>query len=178
MIHLVGALVAFVWIGLIAVLNPAYLPWLAPVVLALIFAIPVTLLVQSVKAGQWTRDAGLFVTPEEVDAPAELRSFERALEERNAANVRAQDGFVSAIVDPYVNAVSVARLRDTARCYNKEISLTRALYAVKLLEHGPRCLNRNERFAILNDRLLLTEAHERVWTLGEEQRQSWGLQKA
>ena len=178
MIHFVVALVAFVWIGLVAALNPAYLPWLAPVVLALIFGIPVTLLVQTVNAGRWARNAGLFVTPEEIDPPEELRLFERTLRERDAANVRAQRGFVAAIIDPYVNAVCVARLRPTARCYNKEIGLTRALYAVRLLEHGPQGLDRNERFAILNDRLLLTEAHERVWILGEPQEQSWGLQQA
>ncbi|MHB1544487.1 MAG: glucans biosynthesis glucosyltransferase MdoH [Gammaproteobacteria bacterium] len=174
-LHVWCALVALVWTGLIAALNPVYLIWLLPIVLALLLVTPVTIMTESVEAGQRARKARLFLTPEESQPPEEIQSLDRSLGERVRAGRRACPGFSSALVDPYVNAVAVASLSRTARRYNREIDLTRSLYAARLLARGPKALNRSEQLAVLHDRQLLTELHHRIWTLTEDSAQNWNL---
>lgn len=173
--HAWCALIAVSWSALIAALDPSYLVWLLPIVIALILITPVTILTNSTKAGLWTRDAHLFQTPEETHPPEEIRALGRALGERVTAGFRARTGFRAAFIDPYVNAVAVARLSATARRYNREIDLTRSLYAARLLARGPQALDRGEQLAVLNDRELLTELHNRIWTLPEDLARNWNL---
>ncbi len=167
--------VAIVWTSLIAALNPDDLAWLLPIVLALLLAVPVTILTESVDAGLRARGAGLFLTPEESSPSGEIRALDQALEERARAGKRARRGFSSALVDPYVNAAHIASLSSVSPHYNKEAELTRSLYAARLLARGPETLNRSEKLAVLHDRQLLTELHNHIWTLAEDLAQKWNL---
>jgi membrane glycosyltransferase len=177
-VHFWGMLVAIVWSSLIYALDPSYLAWLLPIVLALILITPITFLSSSTRVGQRARNAHLFLTPEECQPPEEIQALGQALRERSTAGARARPGFSAALTDPYVNAVALARLSPVARHYNEEVNLTRALYSARLLARGPHALNPSEQFAVLNDRQLISELHERIWALPENQALAWNLYDA
>jgi membrane glycosyltransferase len=54
---------------------PATVPWLAPVFLGLIFAIPVSMMLSSVAIGQATARCGLLITPAETSPPPVLEKL-------------------------------------------------------------------------------------------------------
>lgn len=168
-------LVALVWSSLIVFLNPSYLIWLLPIVLALLLVVPIIVLTNSVTLGQSACKAGLFLTPEERSPPEEIRALQHALAARTQDSARARAGFRAALVDPYVNALAIASSHTNERHYNKEVALTRSLYATRLLSRGPKALDRNEQLAVLHDRQLLNELHNRIWALTGDAAQHWNL---
>src|SRR5581483_4019103 len=70
LLGLAGATVAWLW-------APALLPWLAPVLLGLLSAIPLSLLLGSVRAGRSLARRRLLLIPEEV-APAGVLQYQQA----------------------------------------------------------------------------------------------------
>ncbi len=72
-----GGHMATGWLAAAALgwLAPAYLPWMLPVIAGLVMAAPVTVLTSSPQGGLWALRLGLLVTPEEREAPAELRTL-------------------------------------------------------------------------------------------------------
>jgi membrane glycosyltransferase len=61
--------------GILAWLAPSYLPWVLAVIAGLVVAAPLTVLSSSRRSGLLALRLGLLVTPEERDAPAELRTL-------------------------------------------------------------------------------------------------------
>jgi membrane glycosyltransferase len=171
-IHGPGTLLGLGWACLVLLLDPAFLPWLAPVVGALILSIPLAVLTSRIAPGRRARALGLFMTPEETDPPREIRDTLRYAAEAPAP----LPGLIDAVVDPLVNAVALAarsvRLRDTPLVHESRMRLTeRAVLA------GPAALSAAERSALLNDPVALARLHERVWTAGE-MHAGWGVPAA
>jgi membrane glycosyltransferase len=78
-----GALGAGAWI-----ISPAVFLWLSPVILGLALAIPLAVLTADPRLGERLRALGLFVTPEELDPPAILKSLAKAQSQvREAPNL-------------------------------------------------------------------------------------------
>ncbi len=173
--HALGAMLAFAWAALLYALDPGFLWWLLPVLGSLILALPVSVYTSRVQTGQAARRLGLFATPEERTPTAEISLLQQTSLTRQTAARRAVPGFQAAITDPYVNAVIMARLSPVLRRYNEEVTLTRALYRVRLLRHGPTALNRREQLAVLGDRGLLEDLHGSVWASSAERASLWSL---
>lgn len=66
-----AAALSILWWG-----APAYLPWVAPVIVGLLAAIPFTVVTSWRRSGLWARSWGLLVTPEEREPPGELRTLQ------------------------------------------------------------------------------------------------------
>lgn len=67
-----GALaLSILWWG-----APDYLPWVAPVIVGLLAAVPFTVVTSWRRSGLWARSMGLLVTPEEREPPGELRTLQ------------------------------------------------------------------------------------------------------
>ncbi|MCX7363973.1 MAG: glucans biosynthesis glucosyltransferase MdoH [Alphaproteobacteria bacterium] len=66
-----AASLSILWWG-----APAYLPWVAPVIVGLLAAIPFTVVTSWRRSGLWARSLGLLVTPEEREPPGELRTLQ------------------------------------------------------------------------------------------------------
>jgi membrane glycosyltransferase len=60
------------WALLVHLLTPALLPWLAPVLLGLVVAVPLALLSGSAGLGVAAARRGWFLVPEEIRPPREL----------------------------------------------------------------------------------------------------------
>jgi membrane glycosyltransferase len=71
--HAGHAAIGAVWAGTILWFAPAFLPWVGPVVLGMLVAVPLNVVSSRVAAGRAARRLGLFLTPEEVAPPEELR---------------------------------------------------------------------------------------------------------
>ena len=108
--HGLQTLIGVVWAGFVAWLNPQYLWWLAPVAGALIVSIPLSVYTSRASLGRRARDAGLFLIPEEVRVPREIRAMSAHL-----AASPVPPTFATAIVDPLVNALACAAALDRRR---------------------------------------------------------------
>src|SRR5690606_11346126 len=91
------------WAATVYWLNPAFLWWLLPIVGALAVSIPISVATSRVSQGRAARRDGLFLIPEEIMPPAEIR---RARE--LAASTPPPPGFAAAVVDPQANALTCA----------------------------------------------------------------------
>jgi membrane glycosyltransferase len=160
--HGPGTVLGLAWAALVLWLDPAFLPWLAPVVGALALSIPLAVLTSRIAPGRRARRAGLFVTPEETAPPREIR--ETSL--HAARGSTPLPGLIDAVVDPVVNAIATAargvRSRESAAVHQARMALTE-----RALVEGPAALSAAERGALLNDPVALARLHERVWTADE-----------
>jgi membrane glycosyltransferase len=131
-----------------------------------------------VRLGQRARRRQLFTIPEETAPPAELRDLEQNLRATEAAAARApaaeQDGFVRAVVDPYVNAAHQALL-GPRRSLKASIRAARRALLARALRNGPAALNGRERRILLSDPEMVEQLHQGVWAIPERARATlWG----
>jgi membrane glycosyltransferase len=168
---------ACLWGASVFSLNPEYFWWLAPIVVALALSMPLSVLASRVSLGERARAARLLLTPEETEPPAEVRELRRSLEDaarwQQALSGAERDGFVRAVVDPYVNALHCS-LSGAPRRLRDSIRAARRALVVRALEHGPGALGPGERRVLLGDAELLRDLHERVWALPPERARRWG----
>jgi membrane glycosyltransferase len=157
--HGFDTLFASAWGVALYWLNPDYFWWVLPIIGALVLAIPVSVMASRVTAGERARELGLFLTPEETDPPTEIRAV--------AAQLAAQpppprDDFVTAVVDPYVNALHRALLRPIRQL---RMTLRKAHLALvdEVFRKGPSVLTAADRRALLRHPDLVAELHRRAW---------------
>ncbi len=79
--HGVHTVFGIAWIALVWWLDPQYLPWLLPVVGALILSIPLSVYTSRADAGKALRRQGLFLIPEETRTPPVLIATRKYLRE-------------------------------------------------------------------------------------------------
>jgi membrane glycosyltransferase len=176
--HGLATLGATAWGAGIYWLNPQYARWLAPIVGALIVSVPVSVFMSRVRIGAAARRAGLFVTPEEAVPPPELLELETAVaaaQRRDAGLAPPErDGFVRAVVDPYLNALHLWFIRKP-RSSKPSIEQQRLVLVERLLAEGPGALRDRDRKALLLDARRFEALHRQVWELpSTEQARPWG----
>ena len=141
---------------------------MTPIIAALVLAVPVSVLTSRVGTGERARRWRLFLIPEETAPPRELVDVSdavRAAEQKARALAPAErDGFVRAVVDPYVNALHRALLRGR-RSLGATIRARRTAMLERALAAGPEALAEHERRTLLRDPELTDALHDRVWAL-------------
>ncbi|MDE3084129.1 MAG: glucans biosynthesis glucosyltransferase MdoH, partial [Verrucomicrobiota bacterium] len=106
----------FVW-GLSSfVLAPIFFWWLSPVIAGLVLSVPLSIFLSKSGIGQHARQLRLFLTPEETQPPYELRRLRQNLaacykQISPIEPLRDDYGLLQAVLDPYINAMHVALLR-------------------------------------------------------------------
>jgi len=165
--HGAHTLLGIAWVGGVYWINPSFVWWLLPVAGALMLSIPVSVLTSRVTLGRRARNAGFFVIPEELQAPAEIEAM--VLYTRQAAAPR---GFVDAVVNPVMNALicaaTSARVRSTATLRKQRVSNVK-----NALQKGPRELSGAQRMAIVDDAAALSQLHAAVWASADSNREWW-----
>ncbi len=146
--------------------TPALLPWLSPVLLGLVLAIPLAMLTGSGSAGRWLRERGLLLIPEEESTPEILKNLD-------VCSTPPAGGLVEVTVSPFANAVHTALLkRSKVRARHKEAFLHNLIE--RFLADGPHALSRRELMALLWDPEAVTAIHRRLWTTpGEALHADW-----
>lgn len=175
--HGLDTIVATVWGLGVFWLSPHYFWWLTPIIGALILSVPVSVLASRIRVGDGARRRGIFLIPEEYSPPPELRDLEaelRTARQKCAGYPPAeQDGFVRAIVDPYVNALHCVLLGRSRRL-KTSIRVGREELRQRALDLGPSALSGAERRALLYDPDITTKLHDQVWQLPHERASRWG----
>lgn len=154
-------LLGMAWAGGVLWLNPLFLPWLLPVVGALMLSIPISVYSSSARLGRQARRLGLFLTPEESSPPAELRQVARDMQ-RQPLTLR----FADAVTDPTCNALLCALGRTRAKRPGA-FRRRRAKLAEAALRMGPRALADSDKMALLDDPQVLSQLHLLVWSAPE-----------
>jgi membrane glycosyltransferase len=77
-------------------------------------------------------------------------------------------GLVSALVDPYVNAIHLTLLRESHGAPEADLSLSRDLDTEAFFQTDPSKLSRDQQLALLSDLARVRRLHHRVWRLGPE----------
>lgn len=156
-----------VW-GLAAfIMVPRFFLWLSPVVAGLVLSIPLSILLSKTSLGQAVRRLGLFLTPEETQPPYELKRLHQNLAEcyRHLLPpelLRSDYGLLQAVLDPYVNAMHVALLRQ--RRPSDEARDWFALLRERLLREGPAKFTTKEKMALLLDADSMIWLHRELWS--------------
>ena len=162
--HGVHTLLGVGWAAGVYWLNPLFLWWLLPIVGALMLSIPLSVYTSRVTIGRKLRDRRVFVIPEELNPPQEIRSVMRSV--RLAGPV---PGFVDAVVDPLINALACAA--GTARATRARSVNDERLVRAALVD-GPDALTVAQKNLMLGNALALSQLHGLVWS-STEAHTSW-----
>jgi membrane glycosyltransferase len=136
------------------------------VLAGLVLSIPVSIILSKNSLGTQARKLGIFLTPEETQPPHELSRLTQNLVEcykhmRPIEVLRNDYGLLQAVLDPYVNAVHVAMLRQ--RRPSEESRDWFATLRQRLLSEGPAQLTNKEKLALLLDAESMILLHEELW---------------
>jgi len=134
-----------------------------PIFGSLMLSIPVSVISSRVGLGLKTRDASLFLIPEEYNPPQALLATDQYTHENRYHALN--DGFVRAVVDPQQNALacSLATSRHGQAEPIEWLRQERVRHAVKV---GPAELSNHDRLQLLSDPVALARLHEQVWAEG------------
>ena len=158
------------------ILIPAYFAWLSPVLAGLVCSIPLSIFLSKASFGRRARELGIFLTPEETAPPHELRMLEQNLTEcyRHLPPfepLRADYGLMQAVLDPYINAMHVALLRQ-----RRPSAGAREWFAklqIRLLREGPGRFTTKEKMALLLDPQSMIRLHRELWSLPSDSLAEW-----
>jgi membrane glycosyltransferase len=148
-------------------LVPEFFWWLSPVLAGLVLSIPLSILLSKAGLGRRARSLGLFLIPEETQPSDELRRLRQHLAEcyrhlQPIEPLRADYGLMQAVLDPYVNAMHVALLRQ--RRPSEEAREWFAQLRRKLLHEGPEGFTTKEKMALLLDAESMIWLHRELWS--------------
>jgi membrane glycosyltransferase len=158
------------------IISPPFFFWLSPVVIPLVASIPISILLSKAGFGSALRRVGLLHTPEETFPPYELKRLHQNLAEcyRHLPPIeplRADYGLLQAVLDPYVNAMHVALLRQ-----RKQTEESREWFSQlreRLLRDGPGRFTVKEKMALLMDAESMITLHRELWSCPAEDLAEW-----
>lgn len=159
--HWHHTLVGLGWGALAFHLNPAFFWSLVPVLVGMVLIAPLSQLLSKKRMGEAFARWKLLSIPEETHPPTEVADIparEAILAQRTP--LPCGSGLMSAVVDPYVNAVHVSLLADQV---GGELSTAGRELGEKLLRDGEKALSKAEMSRILNKGDLLNWLHREVW---------------
>jgi membrane glycosyltransferase len=176
--HGMQTLVGFIWGVTSFILLPAYFWWLSPVLAGLVLSVPVSIFFSKASMGRQARELGIFLTPEEMDPPLELRQLQKHLDEcyhhlPPFEPLRADYGLMQAVLDPYINAMHVALLRQ--RRPSEEAQEWFAQLRERLLRDGPGEFSLKEKMALLLDADSMMWLHRELWSCPADSLAAWWL---
>ncbi len=159
--HGMHALAGLLWLAAVAMVDLNAALWTLPVAAALMLAVPASVLTSRPAVGRKARVLGLFLVPEELVVPRELRRM-RALAAQAQDDARRHD-WVTAIVDPRLHAV-VAASAPLRRSESPQRRVDRVEHVARALLDGPAALDAGQRRRLLRDRLALVHLHRLAWS--------------
>jgi membrane glycosyltransferase len=109
--HKFSTVLGLLWGGVLLYAAPGLFWWFLPVLAGLIVSVPFSAWTSRASAGQWMREHGLFLTPEELDPPEILNRFTRELAQATSSPWAApRDGLGWVLEDPAVCALHLSLL--------------------------------------------------------------------
>ncbi|WP_338667036.1 glucans biosynthesis glucosyltransferase MdoH [Pseudodesulfovibrio methanolicus] len=173
-----GALFGLLWGGVVWLYAPRFFWWIAPIVLPIVFSMPLSVLTSHDGPGRWLRRKRLLLIPEETSPDREITDVTHFTAEMEDAPVPLglprEAGFLRALLDPGLNGLRRALLLRHKRNPGEIARARNARLVEKLLEGGPKTLSAGEKQCLLRAPDALLEAHTRAWTAdGDAVRKAW-----
>ena len=174
--HRNDVLLGIIWGMVVFLFNPGFLVWLAPILIALILSIPLSVWTSRKESGRLFRRLGLFLTPEEISPPLEVKLLKEFQQDFQAENRERHPGFIRAITDPCVNTLHLSLLGNKKKKVSTDIGIRRHRLRKKALHTGPKGLASKEKREILSDPTSMSVLHRWVWELPAlELSKKWGV---
>ncbi len=155
--------------------TPGLLPWLSPILLGWVGAIPLAMLTSSDRVGAALRERGFLLIPEEIEPPRILEGLDEpppALNRPGALEKVARFGLLQVVVAPPINAIHLSMLRrSNVVARHKEKQLERLM--TRLLTEGPDALEQRELMALLWDAEAMSKIHREIWRTREDRLHPW-----
>ncbi len=176
--HAGHTLVGVGWGALALSISPVFAAWMSPILFGMVTSIPVSLVTGQLAPGLLVRRLGLLATPEELDPPAELARLARNLDacRRHTPplpELAPDYGLMQAVLDPYVNAVHLALLREREQAPGVAAEVRFAPLRERLLLEGPGALVARDKLALLLDAESMAILHRDLWSLPAERLATW-----
>jgi membrane glycosyltransferase len=148
--------------------------WLTPIFAGWMLAPFLAWATSSSRLGLGLKAWGLFVTPEEVEPPAELHGLGG-----EASATAGPASWTAALLCPYVHAVHLAMVRHHPTGGNSEPSSSLAQLRERLIREGPQALQGREKSRLLWNADTVYWLHRELWSRpGAKLHPSWAaLQK-
>lgn len=166
--HGPGTLLAILWGAALFLFNRSFFWWNTPIIIPLILSAPLSVWSSRASMGRVLRKLGLFLIPEEVKQPPELKELQKGLLEsetrRDTHPLGRTRGFVRVVVDPAANALHRALLRGE-RKLSPVVDRRRQGILKKALEKGPAALSGKEKRELLHDPGRMEQMHAMVWEI-------------
>jgi len=163
--HAVPTALGIAWTALAVHISHIFAAWMAPILLGLVFAAPVSVWTSRTRYGRALAKRKILATPEELAPPSVIRLADQA----NAAVDPALDaafpgrrGLIAAVVDPYVNGVHVSLLE------HSDLPESGQALAERCLAEGPAGLTKNELSELLYLAPAMLMMHRAVWLRSAE----------
>jgi membrane glycosyltransferase len=163
--HAFPTLLGVAWTVLAFKISFTFAAWMAPILLGLVLAAPVSVFTSRVRYGRALRRHKILATPEELSTPEVILLADQAtsaVDPALDANSDSRRGLVAAVVDPYVNGVHVSLLE------NAEITDAGEALAERCLAEGPGGLTKNELSELLYLAPAMLLMHRAVWLRSAE----------
>ena len=169
------------WGSLVFWLDRPAFWWFLPVLAGMLLAVPLSVLTSRSSFGARARRAGLFLTPEELAAPAELENLRQRMAAHDETVRRPASGIAEAVLDPYVNAIHVSLLREKqlnpvyaeALINFKGEGLQARLLGERLLLEGPDAFRPKELLFLMSDPDTMSWLHWQAWVRPPDQLAEW-----
>ncbi len=176
--HAGHTLIGAVWATFALWVSPSFAVWMAPILLGMMSSIPVSLMTGQLAAGLFVQRMGFLATPEETDPPPELARLARNLEacRRHTPplpELAPDYGLMQAVLDPYVNAVHLALLRERDQAPDPAAEQRFAPLRERLLREGPAALAPRDKLALLLDADSMAALHRDLWSQPAERLAAW-----
>jgi membrane glycosyltransferase len=154
--------------------SPVLLAWLAPVVLGLVLAIPLSAFTGRPPLGQVVRRLGLLSTPEEIDPPAVLRRTNELTFEWTATRPQTTEVLARLAHDPQLLALHALMLPAADKRPRGEYDVDLLLGLAKLddarnVEEAAALLSDREKLAVLANRVGFERLHQRITACGDQE---------
>lgn len=150
--HWGNMVIGLLWGAIVGIVNPSFCVWLLPILISFVLSVFLSVWTSKPATGERFRKLGLFLTPQEVDPSPEMRTLKEILSD---PPIRLEEGFKTALFDPWVNALHRGLLPKNGKIPSdlKE----------KALSGDLENLEKKEAMAILRSPSLLFELHKEIW---------------
>jgi membrane glycosyltransferase len=161
--HWPSLLVGVLWTGLLALTVPMLIWWFSPVIAGFLLAIPLSALSSRTSWGEWTRRHGLFLTPEELEPPQLLKSFQEELSTwRSRSWTTPANGLARVLYDPKTWDIHLSFLSAPAESPDPLHQNHLERLRLKVVHEGLDTLTQKEKRDLLLDSRALRELRDQL----------------
>ena len=175
--HLSHILIGTAWCLLALRIDIYFFAWMLPVFAGMILSVPLSILLSHQGFSDLLQRSRLLVTPTDTAPAREIVEYTRRLAGYEEVvpppmALWSQRGFMQVVLDPLVNAVHVALLRQRGKA-DHEVGEYYHRLVERVLKEGPAALSRREQMALLLHPGVVADLHSRIWLLPDRDLAPW-----